>query len=64
MEYITRWKRSPKKNRSGNRHQLDPEKVIEILQSSGKDFAPEEAEQRLERFGPNEPIEKIANPYG
>ncbi|MGB8718129.1 MAG: HAD-IC family P-type ATPase, partial [Desulfobacterales bacterium] len=39
-------------------HQLDPKEVLEKLQSSGKGLASEEAHERLERFGPNELIEK------
>jgi P-type Ca2+ transporter type 2C len=41
-----------------NWHQLDPKEVLEKLQSSGKGLASEEAHQRLERYGPNELIEK------
>ncbi len=41
-----------------NWHQLDPKEVLEKLQSSGKGLASDEAHQRLERFGPNELIEK------
>jgi len=41
-----------------NWHQLDLKEVLEKLQSSGKGLASDEAHQRLERFGPNELIEK------
>lgn len=41
-----------------NWHQLDLKEVLEKLQYSGKGLASEEAHQRLERFGPNELIEK------
>jgi Ca2+-transporting ATPase len=41
-----------------NWHQLDPKEVLEKLQSSDKGLASEEAHQRLERYGPNELIEK------
>jgi Ca2+-transporting ATPase len=50
------------KNGSSDWHQLDLEKVMEILQSSGKGLTPEEARQRMERFGPNELIEKKRKP--
>ncbi len=39
-------------------HQLDPREVTERLQSSGNGLTPEEVRERLERFGPNELIEK------
>jgi P-type Ca2+ transporter type 2C len=51
------------RNESSDWHQLDLEKVIEILQSSGRGgLTPEEARQRMRRFGPNELIEKKPKP--
>jgi len=51
------------RNESSDWHQLDLEKVIEILQSSGRGgLTPEEAQQRMRRFGPNELIEKKPKP--
>ena len=45
-------------NKSINWHRLDPKEVLEKLQSSGKGLASEEAHKRLDRYGPNELIEK------
>ena len=45
-------------NKSINWYRLDPKEVLEKLQSSGKGLASEEAHKRLERYGPNELIEK------
>ena len=45
-------------NKSKNWHQLDPQEVLEKLQSSDMGLTSGEARQRLERYGPNELIEK------
>ena len=45
-------------------HQLDPREVTERLQSSDSGLTPEEVRQRLERFGPNELIEKKRKSLG
>jgi Ca2+-transporting ATPase len=45
-------------NRSIKWHQLDPKEVLEKLQSSDMGLTSEEAQQRLDRYGPNELIEK------
>ncbi len=45
-------------NKSINWHQLDPKEVLEELESSGKGLTSDEAEKRLEQYGPNELIEK------
>ena len=39
-------------------HRLNPDEVTARLQSSDLGLSPEEARKRLERFGPNELIEK------
>ena len=55
-------------NGTGNRdkstawHQLDPEAVREILQSSATGLTSGQVRERLERFGPNELIEKERKP--
>ena len=53
MEVLT-----DKKIGSFHWHQLDPQEVTERLQSSDNGLTLEEARERLERFGPNELIEK------
>jgi Ca2+-transporting ATPase len=50
------------KNESLQWHQLDSEKVLEVLQSSAKGLSSEEARRRLERYGPNELLEKQHKP--
>jgi Ca2+-transporting ATPase len=50
--------RTEKGNNSSDWHQLGSEKAMEILQSSDRGLTPDDARQRLERFGPNELIEK------
>jgi len=49
---------SAKGKRSNNWHQLDSTEVLEKLQSSDMGLASEEARRRLERYGPNELVEK------
>jgi Ca2+-transporting ATPase len=45
-------------------HRIDPQEVTERLQSSTNGLTPEEARKRLERFGPNELIEKKRKSLG
>jgi len=49
-------------NHSIDWHRLNPDEVLEKLQSSAKGLSSEEAQQRLERYGPNELIEKRRKP--
>ncbi len=44
--------------RPNNWHRLDPKEVSAELQSSDKGLASEEADRRLERYGPNQLVEK------
>jgi len=49
---------SAEENKSTNWHQLDSKEVLEKLQSFEKGLSSEDAHKRLERYGPNELIEK------
>ncbi len=51
-----------KENGSTPWHQMDTREVLAKLQSSDKGLAGEDARHRLERFGPNELIEKARKP--
>ena len=49
---------SAEENKSINWHRLDSKEVLEKLQSFEKGLSSEDAHKRLERYGPNELIEK------
>ena len=49
---------SAEENKSINWHQLDSKEVLEKLQSFEKGLSSEDAHKRLERYGPNELVEK------
>jgi Ca2+-transporting ATPase len=53
-----------KSDRPAGWHQLAAQEALERLHSSGQGLAPEEAEQRLQRFGANELIEKRPKSLG